>query len=77
MSMSERVVYNDTMDSPYRYAFPRLRAYLAAPLQSPALTHPQRIRGVGQVAVAAVKSRWRKLHRRLRPSGSTRKVIYQ
>jgi glycosyltransferase involved in cell wall biosynthesis len=77
MSMPERYAYNDTTDSPFRYTFPRLRAYLAAPLQSPAISNPQRFRCVARVAAAAMQSRWRKLERRVHPARPTRRAVYQ
>jgi glycosyltransferase involved in cell wall biosynthesis len=77
MSMADRFAYNDTADSPYRHAFPRLRAYLAAPLQSPAIGPAQRLRCVARVAAATVQSRLRRLERRRNPELATRKAVYQ
>lgn len=80
MSTEARYQYEDTSDSPYNYAFPRLRAYLGAPLHSRATTHRQRLQCLGQVALATVRSRWAKLKRRLptrTPQPTQPRSVYQ
>ena len=80
MSLPERFEYEDTTDSPYRYSFPRLRAYLSSPLRSEAISHGQRLQCVAQVALVTGRSRWARLKRRLpltRAAPSERKTVYQ
>ena len=77
MSAPERFEYNDTANSPLSHAFPRLRAYITAPLQSPAISNRQRFRCLGRVAAATAQSRWQKLGRRLQPARATKKAVYQ
>lgn len=79
MSLPERFAYEDTSDSPYAHAFPRLRAFLSSPLRSKAINHRQRLRCLQRVGIATAKSRLASLRRRL-PSGRAapaRKTVYQ
>lgn len=81
MSLPERFEYEDTTDSPYRYSFPRLRAYLSAAVRSDAISHPQRAAAVASVAAATARSRWARLQRRLQEKRGdatpARKTVYQ
>ncbi len=79
MSLPQRWEYEDTADSPNRYAFPRLRAFLSSPLRSKAIDHWQRLQCVERVLRAAGKSKLASLRRRL-PMGRPmpeRKSVYQ
>jgi hypothetical protein len=80
MSRAERYAYEDTSNSPYRHAFPRLRAYLGAPLSSGTISGRQRLRCLAQVARATLLSRAAKLKHRLPAFGApppARKSVYQ
>lgn len=79
MSLPERFAYEDTSDSPYLHAFPRLRAFLSSPLRSHAIGNRQRLRCLRLVAAATAKSKLASLRRRLRARHAEpeRKTVYQ
>jgi len=81
MSLPQRWEYEQTADNPDRHLFPRLRAFLSAPLRSRAIDHRQRLACIGHVLAAAGRSKLARLARRLPLPGAgrepERKTVYQ
>jgi hypothetical protein len=79
MSLSERYAYEDTTDSPNRYTFPRLRAFLDIAFNAPSISQAQRVRCLGLVLATQAQSKIRRLAHRLplMPASPARKTVYQ